>query len=260
MSQLIDKLNRISKAMPQPMGFKAAQPASLKSQMLLIASLTHAEKVDSLADYVADADAVLLNITKSSWQPKALQRIIQALPDIPWGEWLGEIGEKRLGTMIEVGGDFIVFPAASTVLAVPQDDKVGKILHIEASLSEGSLKAVNELPVDAVLIGTEQEDHLTWNHLIRFQRFADLLTKPLLVSVLSTVTANELKAIWEAGVDGVIVEVSTAQPAGRLKKLRQAIDDLASLPPRKRGKAEAVIPHIGGEIGIPTEEDEEEEE
>jgi len=136
---------------------------------------------------------------------------------------------------------------------------VGRVLQVEASLTEGLLRAVDELPIDAVLITGEQEEgyFLTWHHLMVFQHFADLLTKPLLASVPLNVAANELLALWEAGVDGVVVGVG--EVVGRLKELRQIIDQLA-FPQRKRGKAKALLPHISGETGIVTEEEEEEEE
>ena len=260
MSRLIDKLERVLKAVPQPMGFRAAQSASPKPQVLLIASLTPTDNVDTLADYVAGADAVMLRITKSSPGAKALQKIARSLPDIPWGGWLGDIDKKRVGTMANAGCDFVVFPAVSAVSAIPQNDKVGKVLQVDSSLTDGLIRALNELPVDAVLTTAEQEDSLTWHHLMLFQRFTNLLTKPLLVSIPSNVTANELKALWEAGVDGVVVEASLGQPVNRLKELRQVISDLAFLPPRKRRKAEALLPHISGETSTEVDAEEEEEE
>ena len=260
MSRLIDKLNQTSKTVPQPMGFRTAQPASSKPQILLIASLTQTENTDSLSNYVAGADALLLHIAKSNLRATALEKIAQSLPDIPWGVWLGDIGEKIIKTMVEVGCDSMVFPSASKVLAIPQDDKVGKILQVESSLSDGLLRAVDELPVDAVLIADEQgRDSLTWHHLMLFQRFANLLIKPLLVSITSNVTASELKVLWEAGVNGVVVEVGIGQPAGRLDELRQTIDKL-TFPPRKRKKAEALLPHMVEETSTVTETEEEEEE
>ena len=160
--------------------------------------------------------------------------------------------------MVKAGCDFVVFPAANTPLAILQDDEVGKILQVEVSLSEGLLRAVDELPVDGVLIAGEQESDyfLTWHHLMIFQRFADLLTKPLLVGVPSYVAATDIQALWEAGVDGVVVEVEVDQPAGRLNELRQVINEL-TFPPRKRAKAEALLPYIGGKTGVETEEEEE---
>jgi len=260
MSRFIDKLNQVSRVVPQSIGFGRTQPVSEKPKILLIASLTEAS-VGGLADYVVGVDAGLLRVPKLSSGAKTLREMSQAVPDIPWGGWLRNIDRGGIKQMAKAGCDFVVFPAANTPLALLQNDEIGKILEVESSLSEGLLRAVNELPIDAVLIAAEQKGEycLTWHHLMRFQRFADLLTKPLLASIPSKVTANELQTIWEAGVDGVVIEVGTGQPADRLKKLRQVIDKLAFPSRRKRGKAEALLPHIGREASIVTEEEEERE-
>ena len=261
MSKLIDKLNQAAKAVPQSMGFRMTQPVSTKPKMLLIASLVQADNIDNLGDYITGADAVLLPVAKLSPTAKTIQKITRSVPDIPWGGWLRDISQRGIRPIVAAGCDFVVFPA-STVLVMPEDDdKVGKILQVEASLNEGLLKAVNELQVDAVLITNEQAEEysLTWHHLMLFQRFADLLTKPLLVSTPSNVTANELQVLWETGVDGVVVEVGVGQPVKRLQELRQAIDKL-TFPPRKQGKTEALLPRIGEETSIVAETEEEEEE
>ena len=259
MSQFIDKLNQVARVVSQSMGFRAAQPVSEKPRILLIASLTGAS-AGGLADYVAGADVGLLRIPKLSSGVKTLKEISRAVPNIPWGGWLKNIDKGGIKQVAKAGCDFLVFTAANTPLALLQNDEVGKILEIESSLSEGLLRAVNELPIDAVLITAEQEGEysLTWHHLMLFQRFADLLTKPLLASIPSNVTANELQALWEAGVDGIVIESGTGQPADRLKGLRQVIDKLAFPSQRKRGKTEALLPHTGREASIVAEEEEEE--
>jgi hypothetical protein len=124
------------------------------------------------------------------------------------------------------------------------------------------VRAANELPIDAVIIAGEQkEDYfLTWQHLILFRRFADLLTKSLLVSVPSNVTASELQALWEAGVAGVVIEVTARQPEDRVKELRRIIDKLVLPSPHKREKAEPLLPRISTETGKVTTEEEEGEE
>ncbi len=242
------------------MGFKATQPALPKPRIQLVASLAQ-ESVDHLADYVAGADAGLLRISKLSSGAKTLQKISQALSDIPWGGWLQDSGLGKIKQMVKVGCDFVVFPATNTPLAILQNDEVGKILEVEASLSEGLLRAANELPIDAVLIASEQSDSyfLTWQHLMLFRRFADLLTKPLLVSIPLSVTASEIQALWEAGVDGVVIEVGVGQPVDRLKELRQVINKLVFPSLLRREKVEPLLPRIGGEPSIVTAEEEEEE-
>ena len=258
MSKLIDKLSLVSQAGFQPMGFRVAQAVPQKPRMLLIASLAQVDVI-SLADYVAGADAGLLQIPKSSSEVESLKEIGQAMSDIPWGGWLRDIGREGIGQMVEAGCDFVVFQAANTSLAILQNDEVGKILEVESLLDEGLLRAVDDLPVDAVLITGEQEKNyfLTWHHLMLFRRCVGLLTKPLLVSIPPDVAANELQALWEAGVGGVVVEVGIEQPLGKTAELRQMIDKLTFPSPGKWGKAEPLLPYIRGETGMVSDEEEE---
>ena len=259
MSKLIDKLNRVSQTAPQPIGFRTAQPAASKRNMLLIASFAQTS-AENLTDYIDGADAGLLHISNLSSGIKALQKISPATPDIPWGIRLKDSGTSEIKQLIKAGCDFIVF-SAGTPLAMLRKEDVGKVLEVETSLTEGLLRTLNELPIDAVLVGGAQDgdSSLTWHHLMLFQRFAALLTKPLLVSTSPNITDSELQALWDAGVDGVIIEVKAGQPAERLKELRQAIDKLTPAP-RKRGKIEALLPRVAEKAELTTEQEEEEEE
>jgi len=256
MSKFIDKLKQVSQAVPQSMGFRV-EPVSEKPKILLIASLTRSN-VNDLAKCVAGADAALLHISNLSSGGKTLQKMRQIASDIPWGGWLRDTSGRGIKQMVKIDCDFLVFPAANTSLTILQNDEVGKIIEVEASLNEGLLRTINELPADAVLITGEKAggSFLTWHHLMIFQRFADLLAKPLLASMPSTVTASELQVLWKAGVDGVVVEVGVKQPE-RLEELRQAIDKLTFPSKRRWGKTEALLPYVSGEKDIASEEEEE---
>jgi len=255
MSKFINELKRVSQAELQPIGFKAAQAVPPKPRILLVATLAEVN-TEPLADYVAGADAGLLQIPKIGSAAKTVKKICQA-SNMPWGGWLKGISGGGVKSVVEAGCDFVVFPTDMT-LAILKDD-VGKILEVGTSIDEGLLKTVNALPVDAVLIGAEPEPgyHLTWHHLMLFQRCADLLSKPLLASVPSEVTADELQALWEAGVVGVVVK---AEVEGGIAQLRQIIDKLAFPSPGKRKKVAPLLPYIGGERETAAEEEEEEEE
>ena len=259
MSRFIDELNRLSRATPQSIGFRTKEATSLKPKLQLVASLSE-ENAENLADHLSGADAGLLLISKPSSGSKALQKITKTVPDIPWGGWLGDQGAIKQFNKVKC--DFVVFPTTSTPLEIPQNDEVGMILEVEASLSEGLLRAANELPIDAVLVAGEpsQSDSVTWQHLMLFRRFADLVTKPLLASIPAKVTAGVLQSLWEAGVKGVVVEVIAEQPQDELKKLRQIIDKLEPPSPRRRERTSALLPHISRESSTVTAEEEEEEE
>lgn len=261
MSRLIDAFHKASQATASPLGFRAARPAAAAGRILLIASLEPGV-TDNPADYLDGASAVLLRRGKSRLTAKVVQTVVASLPDIPWGTYLNDSAEKKGEVKVEAGCDFVVFPASGRIATTPLDEKVGRILQVESAMDDGLLRAVNDLPVDAVLVTDTFEDggSLVWHQLMIFQHLAHIISKPLIVPIPADANGEELKALWEAGVDGVVVEVDTAKPGG-LKELRQSIDKLPPRSPRKRDRLEAVLPRAGGEskAAVPDEEEEEEE-
>jgi hypothetical protein len=114
------------------------------------------------------------------------------------------------------------------------------------------------LPADAVLLTdtSEESDPLVWHQLMIFRHLTAFISKPLLVPALATISEAELKALWEAGVDGVVID---ATGGADLKELKQMA---GKLPPRsapKRGKMDVILPRAGGETRTAPPPDEEEE-
>ncbi|MFC2007731.1 hypothetical protein ACFLVB_03960 [Chloroflexota bacterium] len=257
MSKLIDRLKRITRDTHQPIGFRAGQSTASKRPMLLIASLTH-PAIASQTSYLTSADAVLLNSPKLGTGAKGTQQLTDSPGDTTWGVRQGAITRKETTRLVNAGCDFLVFPTDSAIVTTTQDENTGKILQIESSLGEGLLRAVNDLPVDAILAVDSEESSLTWHHLLLFQRFTNLLSKPLLVSIPANSTAAELQSLWESGVAGIVVTIEPDSSAEKWEELRRAIDDLASLPPRKRSKVDALVPPSGGQASTVTDTEEEE--
>jgi hypothetical protein len=260
MSKLIDKLNGISKTISQPIGFTTSRSPSEKPRMLLIAglTLTPKETIKSLTDYSNNADALLIHITKSSLAAGKAQEVTKSLPEIPWGLWLENFGRTEIVKAGKAGSDFMVIPVSSNVAAMPQDDKSGRIVQVEPSFNENTLKAVSELKIDAVLL-TDRNPVLTWHYLMLIQRFASLLTKPLLVTISTDITADELQILWESGAAGVLFEVNSSQQVTGLRKVRQSLNSLTMPIARKKGSGGALLPNIDRDrdtaIDIDDEED-----
>ncbi|MFH1032774.1 MAG: hypothetical protein V1767_09460 [Chloroflexota bacterium] len=253
MSRFIDKLNRMAKGIPQTLGFKRAAADSTKPKVQIIV----VPSKDATNLVVDGADALLLRISSSSSIKKLLDKV--SGENVIWGGWLEGGTQINTEELVKAGCDFLVFSADTPVTAI-QNEEIGKILEVEASLSEGMLRAVSGLPVDAVLIDTEaKEGHpFTWQNLITLQRHSDFVGKPLLTPVAQDVTGDELKALWKAGIDGIIVE--TDRESGRIKELRQLIDSLDFPWPRRRQKTEAILPRTAGLTAPPAHDEEEEEE
>ena len=251
MSKLIDKLNKVTQFSSQLMGFRAGQPPISAPKMVLIASINQAN-----FGGMDGADAGLLTASGSGLGAEYLTEAVRAVPDIPWGGRLRDATQEGITTMVKAGSDYIVFPVTDAILLALQEETVGRILEIDMSVSEGLFRTVDKLPVDALLIGGEpQEIQLTWHRLMHLQRGAGLLDKPLLTSVPLNVTAAELRAIREAGVNGIIVEVG--QQAGSLAELRRAVDSLPPPSKNKGRKPAALLPHIAQGVDRTAEEEEE---
>ncbi len=258
MSKLIDRLIQTAETVSSPMGFGAVLAAPPKPKMALIARVEPAENMAQLADYVSSADAAI--IAQTGTEKHTVTDIARSLPGVVWGLWLEDKSRQQIKTSAEAGADFIILPL-NLDFSLPVIENMGKILLVESSLSEGLIRTINELPVEAVLLVDDEKEKsaLTWHQLMICQRFSDLLFKPLLLTVAAAVDSDELKTLWKAGVAGVVIPVKTVKQAERLKELRRIIDksDFAARP---RKKVAALLPRIHEEISTVTTDVEEEEE
>jgi hypothetical protein len=257
MSRLIEKLTRIRQSEPQPMGFRLGQSASEKPRLQLVACF-NSENMEKLSAVADTADAIMIEVTGSE-DLDALEKVCQSKDKMIGGGWLKISGSGTLKKAFNDACDFMVFPPATAVNLIPRE-KVGCVLELDASLSEGLLRTANDLPVDAVLIfGKDIENTLTLNRLMLVQRVAYMLNKPILMSVPTGYSQAEMQAIWDIGVSAVVVEISAEKQLEKLAELRKIIDKLAPPASRKKDRTRAILPRLQAEPE-PEEEGEEEEE
>jgi len=256
MSKLMEKLKQTTGTAPKPMGFGAAPAAERKQKILLIASLAQASTAEHMVEIAAVADAIII---EKPGPASAIAESARRLARIPWGIHMENVSHQEIESLLKAGCDFFVL-AQDTPLDLPDAPEMGKVLQVDDSLSEGVLRTVNALPVDAALVAAEMEGkaRLTWRHLMFLQRAAELLTKPVLASAPLKVSAQELQMLWKAGVDAVVIRVAEGQ-ATDLKEVRRIIDGL-TFPSRQGKKLEAVLPRTSEERETAPEPEVEEEE
>ncbi len=250
-------LKKVARTAPQPLGFKIA-PAAAGPQMALIAALASSDGASALADRIEGADAVLFGDGTVSPDAKAVRKMSAALRGLPWGAWLKDADEAGAQALVAAGADFLVVPDMTPVSVTSGKGKSGRVLLAETSLADSLLRAINDLEVDAVMLATPGGS-LTWRGLMDLQRAANVLSRPLLASAPATLSASELEALWEAGVDALVVRVSKELPAGGLKDLGDKIAGLKGLR-RKRGHAEALVPRLKVESAREEEDEGDEDE
>jgi len=252
-SKFAEKLQRIYRGSAPAMGFrKSAETGS--APLLLVASLTKTGLTEANALANAGIDAGVVGVKGLS--AKSLGQLIEAMGDVPIGLSVESTEKDVIAKSIGLGCDFVLFGLKTPFEAVSKEG-LGKVLKLEASLEPGLVRAINGLPLslDAVLVAGD-EATITIERLLIYQRFAELLDKPLLAALTSIITADELNGLFEAGVNGLVLpEGLSAEAVADLKK---AVGGLSRTAKRKT-RAAALLPRLGGEIETGVEEEEEED-
>ncbi|MFC1925323.1 hypothetical protein ACFLW2_01340 [Chloroflexota bacterium] len=255
MSRLIKRLRQVSESVAPSLGFKTASTSPAQT-MLLIATLpkSDASQIAEIAD--AGIDAVLVRSRELAEELQTLRQMSDSIGDIPWGVWPDVMTGEDIKELCNMGGDFITFAAPEAPAAL-LGEEIGKVIKLSPPLDDGLIRTINQLPIDAVLLDFRGEgESITVSHLMDCQRLAGSIHKPLMVAIEQMPDDKEIQALWEAGVNGVVIEVAEeSQPdfAG----LRQAI---ISLPQTRRKSAArgAMLPRLDEESGSTPPEDTEE--
>jgi hypothetical protein len=259
MSRLIEKIKKQSEQAPLPMGFRRTLPQEAAPSILLIAKV-NADAAGALSESIPGADAVLFSDDNSQLTSGVLKKIMKPLKDVPLGVFLEESKETPVG-LEEAGCDFIIISPMSPLNAMPKKEKTGKILQVDSSMDDGLLHAVNDLPADAALVTDSfgEGDVLVWHHLMLLRHMALLISKPLIVPVPVAITEDELKALWDAGVEAVVVQVDISK-GENLKDLHDIAAKLPRRAPKKQGKMNVFLPRATETKEAPPPEEEEEDE
>ncbi len=253
MSKFAEKLQRIYRGSAQAMGFRTSDEAE-SSPLLIIANLTKTGTAEANALVTAGVDAGIVGTKGLS--TKSFGELAKALGGVPLGLSLESTEKEAISKSIDLGCDFVVFGLKTPLEAVNKEG-LGRILKIEPSLEPGLVRAINGLPleIDGVLIAGD-EPVVTIERLLIYQRFTEILNKPVLVTLSSTVTAGELNSLFEAGVKGLVLpETLSVEVFADLKKSAAGL----SRNSKRKNKTAAILPRVSGELEAEVEEEEEED-
>jgi len=253
MSKFADKLRSLSESSTTSIGFHPSVPEPKSPAMLLVVGLSGAQVKEAKIVTNVNADAWLT--LGQGLSARSVRQIVKVAGDIPVGVFTKGISKGEIDEFVGLGCDFVVFDIKAAA-AILHKEEVGKILMIEPSLDPGFVRAINSTEVDGVLINSGDEDNfVAVEHLLVCRRFVELLEKPLVMTLPSSVTKVELTNLWQAGIDGVVI--SSVESVETLVDLRKRIGDLPRGNRGRQAKADVMLPHYGGFVA--TEEDEDEE-
>ena len=258
MSKLLEKLERISEGRGQPIGFGAAANRVKASPMVIVASIPLGNTKLAALSAESEADAVLISAEHQK-KEDVLAQLGSVKIDIPWGTSLEKITKGEIGQLIEMGCDFVILDPAKTPAAVLNEERIGKVLQIDPSLSDNLARAINRLSVDAVLLSTagRSEAQITVHELMVYERLAALAGKHLLALVPPSLPMDDVESLWSLGVRGVVVDLTAKSPEQRLSQVKEAVQKLPARK-KKRDKINATLPmpREWADTETPEEEDE----
>ncbi len=255
MSKFADKLQRIYKGSAPSLGFRKSDEAEIPP-LLFIASLVKTGAAEAYSLAMAGIDAGILSTKGLS--AKSFAELTKAVGGgVSLGCAIDGAEKDAAAKSIDLGCDFIVFGLKTPLDAVNKEG-LGRVLKIEPSLEPGLVRAINALPIeiDGVLVAGD-ESTLTIERMLIYQRFTELLNKPLLVTASSTITDEELKSLLKSGIHGVLLPETFSAEA--LAKLKQSAAGL-SRGTRRKSKTAAILPRVSGELETEVEEEGEEDE
>ncbi len=240
-SKFIEALKKLSQSSIPPLGFGRRKEGQKARPLMLICSLNSI--TERQADTAgAELDAILFSGSKIN--KDAIKQQIKSYT-APWGIILKS--SKDIADLKEAGFDFIVFSSHGTEASILKTEELGKVMEVDINLPDSQLRSAEFLPVDAFLLPFSGKGaSLTVQDLLAYQRVDLLVNKPLLGYAPAKISGEDLRLLWEAGLDGVVLEGEELSRE-ELERLKEAIK---SFPPHRGEKKRpaALLPSMAPAI------------
>lgn len=239
MSRFLKRLEQISVAAPAPMGFGAARGQRNPGMALVgLVSRDYSVGIAAVADLAPDA-ALLAGAVDAAAMRQARRSLGEATP---WGVQVSSLTDEDAKAYGDSGCDLLAFPLASTTLGAVASDSIARILSLEADIELERLRALDALPVDALLLPRANiTAPWTLGDLAAVTAVSRRVSKYILLEVSQPPGAAELVALRDAGVHGLVVDVASA-PSGSMAGLKAALLNLPRRRPARRERAAALLP------------------
>jgi hypothetical protein len=239
MSRFLKRLEQISNAAPAPMGFGAARGQRTPGMALVgLVSKNYSAGIAAVVDLAPDA-ALLTGAVNAAAMRQAHRALGEATP---WGVRVGSLTDEDAKAYSDGGCDLLAFPLQSTALGAVASDSIARILSLEADIELERLRALDSLPVDALLLPKANiTAPWTLGDLAAVTAVSRRVSKYILLEVSQPPGAAELVALRDAGVHGLVVDVASA-PSGSLAGLKAALLNMPRRRPVRRERAAASLP------------------
>ena len=258
MNKLLDRLDRIAHGAPAGLGFVTSTKREPVPHLALLAQV--AAPKESTVSALAEAQVDAFIVTQQGKDMKALERTVKPLKKVSWGATVEHLDRELTEAYKSQGSDFLVFGIEGTRADALEEGEMARVLRIPADLEESTLRALEDLPVDAVLLQRPGvEAPLALEHLLAIGNVRAAISRYLLLEWDAELTSRDLEHLRDLGVDGIVLNAENVD-ADLFKTVRQRIQDLPKRKPKGERHTMATISHMPRLMGTPGQREEEDEE
>lgn len=176
--------------------------------------------------------------------PAQAGKLKDSLSDSIWGIRTDSLSTDDAKAYEEEGSGVLAFQLKGTSIGAVSSEDSAKVLCIEADTDIEDLRDINALPVDAVLFPMSgASSSWTLDDLAKVARISGRLGKFLLAEITEPPSADDLKVLRTAGINGLVLDVSAGKDV--LESLKKTLLDMPKPGSEKSGgKSNAILPGV----------------
>ena len=237
MSKFIDRLDEIIDGSTARMGFGPAR--SEKTPGLALIVLVSSDHTAGAATATGvSPDGIIISGLSG---PDQIGGLKDALGDVIWGVRTGSLSSEDAKAYLEDGCGILAFQLKGTSIGAVASDDSARVLCIDPALSVEELRDISSLPVDAVLFPLAgASSSWTLDDLAKVSRIRGRLGQHLLAEITEPPSADDLKILRTAGVNGLVLDVSAGKET--LESLKKSLMDMPKAGSERTGKSSAILP------------------
>jgi hypothetical protein len=244
MSKLVEKLKGLRRE-AAPMGFRPAEQAVSGSQMLVLGRLS--QSGPGTAELASTGGRDFLDAAVYTGKKLTeVSNLAKAVSGVPLGFTAESTEVESFKAPVIDGVDFIVFGMKSAASVLEVRD-IGRFLELpwDSELARVMIAAELATMIDGIIVGGTDVGVVTLEKLLACRRLVRTFNLPVIAEVTGAVTGADVRCLWEAGVDGLILTGFTRES---LASVRKAIDALPTGGRKlwsSKEKRQPLLPKLG---------------
>jgi hypothetical protein len=257
-SALVRRLREAARGKPRSLGFGRDRDDKPTPAVVVVAEVRGLD-ASAARDAVADGAAAVVFVVDGPSREQVSrdgQAAVQACGGAVAGIALG--GEIDAVALAEAGFDFVLAGVDEAPIGFVAVEGVAKVARVDASSQTGLLRALGELPIDAVIAGrVGGAAGLTVLDLMTYRHVVDSMRQAVLVVVDDSIQAEHLQVLRDSGIVGVVLP-----GRGRVAAFAAAAAKVKATRAAGASSAMAVLPRLGPAAGgdVEHEDDDDDDE